>query len=157
MFSSASARVLVGCRVGFPGCARFDSRLLAVGAGSPPKTTHTREHKHVRPQHILAAQTRRDEINLELHRVEAQIKENHRAWVCEQVRTDLEVRVTLDAQLAQLKADKVAADIALAAAKTHMPTASAPTISPPWSSSCTTWTSGYLVDQAKVQAIGAQA
>ena len=66
---------------------------------------------------ILAAQTRRDEINLQLHRAKAQAKENHRAWVCDGVRTDLTVRVTLDAQIAQLEADKVQANIDLSAAK----------------------------------------
>lgn len=66
---------------------------------------------------ILAAQTRRDEIVLQLHRVEAQIKENRRAWVCDQVRTDLNVRAELDAQHARLKVAKDEANMALIAAK----------------------------------------
>ena len=106
---------------------------------------------------ILAAQTRRDEINLELHRVEAQIKENHRAWVCEQVRTDLEVRVTLDAQLAKLKADKVAADIALAAAKNAYADGKRADHFAALVKLLHDLDLGYLVDQSKVAAIGARA
>lgn len=106
---------------------------------------------------ILAAQTRRDEINLELHRVEAQIKENHRAWVCERVRTDLEVRVTLEAQLAKLKAEKVEADIALASAKNAYADGKRADHFAALVKLLHDLDLGYLVDQAKVQAIGARA
>lgn len=106
---------------------------------------------------ILAAQTRRDEINLELHRVEVRIKENHRAWVCERVRTELEVRVTLDAQLAELKAKKVEADIALAAAKNAYADGKRADHFAALVKLLHDLDLGYLVDQAKVQAIGARA
>lgn len=106
---------------------------------------------------ILAAQTRRDEINLQLHRAEAQAKENHRAWVCEGVRTELTVRVTLDAQIAQLKADKVEADIDLAAAKNAYADGKRADHFAALVKMLHDLELGYLVDQAKVLAIGARA
>ena len=67
--------------------------------------------------HIFAAEKKRDEINIRLKTVEAQIQENRRMWVCEREATTLEQRVTLDAQRAQLAADKALAEIELRDAK----------------------------------------
>ena len=106
---------------------------------------------------ILAAQTRRDEINLELHRVEAQIKENHRAWVCDRVRTELSDRVTLDAQLAHLKAEKVRADMDLATVKNAYADGKRADHFAALVKMLHDLELGYLVDQAKVLAIGARA
>lgn len=106
---------------------------------------------------ILAAQTRRDDLNLQLHRIEAQIKENHRAWVCVGRRTELETRVTLDAQLAQLKADKVEADIALATVKNAYADGKRADHFAALVKMLHDLELGYLVDQAKVLAIGARA
>lgn len=106
---------------------------------------------------ILAAQTRRDDLNLQLHRIEAQIKENHRAWVCGGRRTELETRVTLDAQLAQLKADKVEADIALATVKNAYADGKRADHFAALVKMLHDLELGYLVDQAKVLAIGARA
>lgn len=106
---------------------------------------------------ILAAQTRRNDLNLQLHRIEAQIKENHRAWVCEGRRTELETRVTLDAQLAQLKAEKAEADIALAVAKNAYANGKRADHFAALVRLLHDLELGYLVDQAKVLAIGARA
>lgn len=106
---------------------------------------------------ILAAQTRRDEINLQLYRAKAQAKENHRAWVCDGTRTDLVVRVSLDAQIARLEADKVEADIALAAAKNAYADGKRADHFAALVKMLHDLELGYLVDQAKVLAIGARA